>query len=218
MELVCNFRCFLQTTHQSPAHHVDCYHDHVYKCISQLTVLGRQSFLDECINEASLFRYEVMRQKLVEVLNTISSNIIFDFLLPECFIITRLLFYNVNVCNIMYIQNLEKIRVLRDYRTPRTLMFMTTFFLYLGCLVLAPYFNSYCENDDGNRACSAAYFMAIAYALVLFNIHNVVGDLECSFDHVGVDDIHFCIREHLSRLHHGLPGMQTFHYFIHDAQ
>ena len=67
MELVCNFRCFLQTTHQMHPHHIDCYHDQVYKCISQLTVLGRQSFLDDCINEASLFRYEVMRQKLVEV-------------------------------------------------------------------------------------------------------------------------------------------------------
>lgn len=67
MELVCNFRCFLQTSHHTPSHHIDCYHDQVYKCISQLTVLGRQSFLDECINEASLFRYEVMRQKLVEV-------------------------------------------------------------------------------------------------------------------------------------------------------
>lgn len=84
---------------------------------------------------------------------------------------------------------------------------MTTFFLYLGCFVLAPYFNSHCEGDGhGDHACSAAYFMAISYALVLFNIHNVVGDLESSFDHVGVDDIHFCIREHLSRLHHGLPG------------
>jgi hypothetical protein len=67
MELVCNFRCFLQTTHHIPSHHIDYYNDQVYKCISQLTVLGRQSFLDECINEASLFRYEVMRQKLVEV-------------------------------------------------------------------------------------------------------------------------------------------------------
>ena len=55
--------------------------------------------------------------------------------------------------------------------------------------------------------------MAIAYALVLFNIHNVVGDLESSFDHIGVDDIHFCIREHLSRLHHGLPGNNTTHTF-----
>jgi hypothetical protein len=68
MELVCNFRCFLQATHHTPAHHIDCYHDQVYKCISQLTVLGRQSFLDDCLNEASLFRYEVMRQKLVEVM------------------------------------------------------------------------------------------------------------------------------------------------------
>ena len=95
--------------------------------------------------------------------------------------------------------------MLRDYRTPRTLMFMTTFFLYLGCAVLAPYFNSYCEGND-DHACSAAYFMGVSYAIVLFNIHNVVGDLESSFDHVGVDDVHFCIREHLSRLHHGLPG------------
>jgi hypothetical protein len=167
MELVCNFRCFLQTTHHMPQHHIDCYHDQVYKCISQLTVLGRQSFLDDCLNEASLFRYEVMRQKLVE--------------------------------------SIEKIRVLRDYRTPRTLMFMTTFLLCLGLVVLAPYFNSHCADDE-DHACGSAYLMGIAYALVLFNINNVVQDLESSFDHLGVDDIHFCIREHLSRLHHGVPG------------
>eukprot|EP00603_Paraphysomonas_imperforata_P011607 CAMPEP_0114455182 /NCGR_PEP_ID=MMETSP0104-20121206/2965_1 /TAXON_ID=37642 ORGANISM="Paraphysomonas imperforata, Strain PA2" /NCGR_SAMPLE_ID=MMETSP0104 /ASSEMBLY_ACC=CAM_ASM_000202 /LENGTH=471 /DNA_ID=CAMNT_0001627589 /DNA_START=27 /DNA_END=1442 /DNA_ORIENTATION=- len=173
MELVCNFRCFLQTTHHDAPHHIDCYHDQVYKCISQLTVLGRQSFLDDCLNEASLFRYEVMRQKLVEYL--------------------------------------EKIRVLRDYRTPRTLIFMTTFLLNLGCVVLAPYFNSFCSNSD-DHACGAAYLMGVAYALVLFNIHNVVSDLESSFDHIGVDDIRFNIREHLSRLHHGVPAA----FFKHD--
>ena len=68
-ELVCNCRCFLQSSHLDPPHHIDYYLDQVYKCISQLTVLGRQAFLDDCINEASLFRYEVMRQKLVEASN-----------------------------------------------------------------------------------------------------------------------------------------------------
>ena len=109
----------------------------------------------------------------------------------------------------MVSQSFEKVRVLRDYRTPRTLMFMTTFLLYVGCFVLAPYFNSYCA-EGADAACSAAYFMATAYALVLFNIHNVVGDLESSYDHVGVDDIHFSIRQHLSRLHHGIPGTFPF--------
>jgi hypothetical protein len=84
MELVCNFRCFLQTTHHEPLHHIDCYHDQVYKCISQLTVLGRQSFLDECINEASLFRYEVMRQKLVEVVLLINT-VIYYFVYCQLF-------------------------------------------------------------------------------------------------------------------------------------
>ena len=92
-------------------------------------------------------------------------------------------------------------------------MFMTSFLLNAGCVVLAPYFNSYCDNSD-DHACSSAYLMGVAYALVLFNIQNVVSDLESSFDHIGVDDIHFNIREHLSRLHHGVPGKKVFFVLI----
>ena len=116
------------------------------------------------------------------------------------------------------IQYIEKIRVLRDYRTPRTLMFMTSFLSYVGCVVLAPYFNSYCSSGR-DQACTAAYFMAIAYSIVLFNIMNVVQDLESSFDHIGVDDIHFSIREHLTRLHYGVPGMwasRVYHYPLYN--
>jgi hypothetical protein len=95
-------------------------------------------------------------------------------------------------------------------------MFMTSFLLSVGCFLLAPYFNSYCAKDS-DQACGSAYLMGVAYAVVLVNIHNVVSDLESSFDHIGVDDIHFNIREHLSRLHHGVPGKEVSQNLMHEC-
>ena len=131
-----------------------------------MTVLGQQSFLANTVNEASLFRYEVSRQKITE--------------------------------------NIEKARILRDYRTPRTLRYMTSLLLYSAPFGLAPHFSSYCEDHE--KTCVSAYFNACCYILVLFCVYNVVGDLESTYDSCGVDDVHFTITEEIMRLHYGTPS------------
>mmetsp|Transcript_19682 Transcript_19682/g.62590 ORF Transcript_19682/g.62590 Transcript_19682/m.62590 type:complete len:243 (+) Transcript_19682:529-1257(+) len=88
----------------------------------------------------------------------------------------------------------EKLRVIRDYRTPQGLRLFAQFVLHLLAIVMGPRFQSYCESGKENYGCLDGYFTAVVFFLVVLTLYHVQEDLEDPFDGDGWDDINLDIR------------------------
>lgn len=79
----------------------------------------------------------------------------------------------------------EKMRVIRDYRTPRTLRAYSRVFLNAFPILYAPYFAQLAAESVP----AVGYGVAVIYSLVLVSLDNIQEALEDPFDTVDEDDI-----------------------------
>ncbi|GIM10102.1 hypothetical protein Vretimale_13855 [Volvox reticuliferus] len=87
----------------------------------------------------------------------------------------------------------ERLRFLREYRTPFMLRHVSFTLVVASIVMAAPYFAFMCTGsrweDDTTGKCPAGYFTAVLYVLVLSTLFHVQVALENPFDGVGVDDV-----------------------------
>lgn len=84
-------------------------------------------------------------------------------------------------------QDLERLRVIADYRTPSTLRAFSKIYLNLFPLLYAPLYAKIADE----AGVVFGIGVAIAFALVLVGLDNVQDKLEDPFDGVGDDDVRF---------------------------
>mmetsp|Transcript_53343 Transcript_53343/g.169577 ORF Transcript_53343/g.169577 Transcript_53343/m.169577 type:complete len:306 (+) Transcript_53343:332-1249(+) len=87
------------------------------------------------------------------------------------------------------INDFERMRVIRDYRTPEGLRLFATFLLHILPVILGPRFAQYCAADEDNYGCASSYFTAIMFFVVVLTLYHVQQDLEDPYDESGWDDI-----------------------------
>jgi predicted membrane chloride channel (bestrophin family) len=85
----------------------------------------------------------------------------------------------------------EKMRNIRQYRTPLTLRAYSRVFLNVFPIVFGPYFAYLADKSYP----AVGYAVAVAYSLVLVSLDNIQEDLEDPFDGVGADDIKLDVLE-----------------------
>jgi len=88
----------------------------------------------------------------------------------------------------LMIFDVEKMRTIRDYRTPNGLRMFAAFVLHLSCITLGPFFNSYCKEGE-EYGCPGSYFTSIMFCTVVLMLYHTQRDLEDPYDGIGVDDI-----------------------------
>lgn len=59
------------------------------------------------------------------------------------------------------INDFERMRVIRDYRTPEGLRLFATFLLHVLAIFLGPKFADYCDSDEDHYGCPSSYFTAV---------------------------------------------------------
>jgi hypothetical protein len=93
------------------------------------------------------------------------------------------------------IQNMEELRMIRDYRTPVMMRYACGVLIHVFTIVLAPYFVHFCDSwmSYGHEAatCPAGYAASIVYTTIVMLLFNVQQDIEQPFDMTGVDDVFF---------------------------
>ncbi|GLI68400.1 hypothetical protein VaNZ11_012786 [Volvox africanus] len=87
----------------------------------------------------------------------------------------------------------ERLRFLREYRTPFMLRHVSFILVVASIVMAAPYFAFMCTGSkwekDTTGKCPAGYFTAVLYVLVLSTLFHVQVALENPFDGIGVDDV-----------------------------
>ncbi|KAG2483991.1 hypothetical protein HYH03_017158 [Edaphochlamys debaryana] len=86
---------------------------------------------------------------------------------------------------------LERLRYLREYRTPFMLRYVSFILILLSIILVAPYFAFMCKDskweDDRSGSCPAGYVTAIIYVLCTMTLYSVQVALENPFDGEGLD-------------------------------
>jgi len=90
----------------------------------------------------------------------------------------------------------ERMRTIRDYRTPRALRAYSRIFLNAFPVLYAPYF-AYLAAES---SAAIGYTVAFVYSLVLVSLDNVQDALENPFDAIGEDDVDLAVAPELERL------------------
>ena len=80
----------------------------------------------------------------------------------------------------------ERLRVVREYRSPRTIRSFTKVFISLMPLLLSPYY-VFIGKHTGNHW--AAYYVAIIVSFVFGTLQGVQDKLDDPFDGISEDDI-----------------------------
>jgi len=104
--------------------------------------------------------------------------------------------------------DLEVLREVRDYETPKGLRHVAVFLICTIPIFLAPFWLSFCDKavggsvhlesdgDEGGphpHGCFAGYFMAAIFVIITFSLLRVQEALEDPFDGMGEDDIQWQI-------------------------
>ncbi|KAG2434204.1 hypothetical protein HXX76_007930 [Chlamydomonas incerta] len=93
------------------------------------------------------------------------------------------------------VEMVERLRHLREYRTPFMLRYVSFTLVCASIFLAAPYFAWLCEgtrwDGDTSGSCPAGYFTAVLYVLVVSTLFHVQVALENPFDGVGLDDVFF---------------------------
>ncbi|XRB06574.1 hypothetical protein NFJ02_28g65280 [Pycnococcus provasolii] len=100
------------------------------------------------------------------------------------------------------INDFERLRVIRDYRTPQGLRLFSTLMLHLMPIILGPTFAGYCSKSvdpDLGYGCASSYFTAVIYFMVTLTLFHVQQDLEDPYDDEGWDDINLNLTPELQR-------------------
>ena len=81
----------------------------------------------------------------------------------------------------------EKLRVIKEYKSPRSLRSFTKVFIFLMPLLLSPYyvFTSRKTNSEW-----AAYVIAVLVSFLFGSLQAVQDKLDDPFDGIGEDDVH----------------------------
>ncbi|GLC48050.1 hypothetical protein PLESTB_000709100 [Pleodorina starrii] len=91
------------------------------------------------------------------------------------------------------VEVLERLRCIRENRTPFMLRYVSFVLVIVTIVLAAPYFAFMCVQsrweDDTTGNCPAGYFTAVLYVLVLSTLFHVQVALENPFDGIGVDDV-----------------------------
>jgi len=90
----------------------------------------------------------------------------------------------------------ERMRTIRDYRTPRALRAYSRIFLNAFPVLYAPYFADLAAQSSA----AIGYTVAFVYSLVLVSLDNVQDALENPFDAIGEDDVDLAVAPELERL------------------
>ncbi|EDO38746.1 predicted protein [Nematostella vectensis] len=96
-------------------------------------------------------------------------------------LVTRLIHYH----NLMF-WAFERLRVVREYRSPRTIRSFTKVFIFLMPLILSPYY-VYIGKSSGNTW--GPYYIAIISSFVFGTLQGVQDVLDDPFDGISEDDI-----------------------------
>ncbi|PNW72400.1 hypothetical protein CHLRE_16g676085v5 [Chlamydomonas reinhardtii] len=93
------------------------------------------------------------------------------------------------------VEMVERLRHLREYRTPFMLRYVSFTLVCASIFLAAPYFAWLCEgtrwDGDSSGRCPAGYFTGVLYVLVVSTLFHVQVALENPFDGVGLDDVFF---------------------------
>eukprot|EP01135_Chromosphaera_perkinsii_P009568 Nk52_evm18s1810 gene=Nk52_evmTU18s1810 len=95
---------------------------------------------------------------------------------------TRMIHYHHQMCLAF-----EKLRVIREYQTPRSLRAFTKILIYLLPVIASPYFVYVGRERSSGRW--TAYYMATLLCFILGCLQHVQDDLDDPFDGFGQDDI-----------------------------
>ncbi|KXZ55783.1 hypothetical protein GPECTOR_2g1333 [Gonium pectorale] len=91
------------------------------------------------------------------------------------------------------VEVIERLRSIREYRTPFMLRYVSFVLVLASVFLTAPYFAFMCHNsqweDDRSGRCPAGYFTAVIYVLVVSTLFHVQVALENPFDGIGMDDV-----------------------------
>ena len=82
--------------------------------------------------------------------------------------------------------NIEKMRNISIYRTPRSLRSFTRVFLTIFPILFGPYFAFIASSSNP----AVGYVVALLYATILVGLDNIQEELENPYDGIGTDDIH----------------------------
>ncbi|KAG2435397.1 hypothetical protein HXX76_007469 [Chlamydomonas incerta] len=90
---------------------------------------------------------------------------------------------------------LEKLRYLREYRTPFMLRYVSFILILVSLFLMSPYFAFMCVDSkweqDHTGSCPAGYVTACLYVVVVCTLYGVQVALENPFDGEGMDDVYF---------------------------
>jgi predicted membrane chloride channel (bestrophin family) len=92
---------------------------------------------------------------------------------------------NANQCLRSIIQDVERLRRILLYPTPRSLYDFTKIFLFGVPILMGPYF----AFLAGKHGIGIGLFVAVMYSLILLSLDHVQEQLENPFDGVGTDDV-----------------------------
>ena len=101
------------------------------------------------------------------------------------------------------INDFERLRVIRDYRTPQGLRLFSTLMLHVMPIILGPTFAGYCSEDvdpDKGYGCASSYFTAVIYFTVTLTLFHVQQDLEDPYDDEGWDDVNLNLTPEIQRM------------------
>ena len=87
--------------------------------------------------------------------------------------------------------SIDNMKVIYNYRTPRTLRAYSKVFIYSFPVLYAPYF----ANTAVNYEPHLSYIMPVLFSFILVSLDNIQEHLENPYDQVGEDDITLNINE-----------------------
>jgi len=117
-----------------------------------------------------------------------------------------------STCHREMLTNFEEVRAILDNQMPIGLRLFCFALIHVTPIVLAPYWNRFCDEKRGNQpnyltdtageyGCQAGYFIAVTYVLILITLYRVQKQLENPFDGDGLDDVNWILfRSHFDQL------------------
>ncbi len=90
----------------------------------------------------------------------------------------------------------DNMKIIHNYRTPKTLRAYSKVFIYSFPIIYGPYFASTFKEFSSQLE----YVMPVLYSFILVSLDNIQDHLENPFDGVGEDDVHIDVEETTSLL------------------
>ncbi len=85
----------------------------------------------------------------------------------------------------------DNMKIIHNYRTPKTLRAYSKVFIYTFPIIYGPYFASTFKEFSSQLE----YVMPVLYSFILVSLDNIQDHLENPFDDIGEDDVHIDVEE-----------------------